>query len=235
MLNYWPALLIGFAGSLHCVLMCGPLAMAVPAGAQLSARWYINRTVYQAGRLSTYAILGVLAAMLGKSLVIIGWQQGLSVLAGALLLLWAISTSRAERFLLNNRLTHQVLKHFRSLLKISLKKGGYTAQFSLGLFNGILPCSMVYIALSGALVVNSPAVGALWMLAFGLGTVPALGLSMVLGESLKSRASLLWKVATPVLSAALGLLLLIRGLNLGIPYLSPIMLWVEKTIPICGA
>ena len=230
----WAAFTLGFVGSMHCVAMCGPLALAVPAGKSVSWRWVYLRLSYQFGRILSYSFLGVLVALLGKSFSLAGWQQGLSILSGLLLLALAFSSVKVENWLTQNSLSHFLQQNLKKLLHIALKKGGGIAHFGMGVFNGLLPCGLVYAALAGAMMSGNALAGMGWMVVFGLGTLPALTGILVLGNLKPFKASRIWRLAGPALSLTLGLMLILRGLNLGIPYLSPILEWSEKIIPVCG-
>lgn len=229
-----PAFIIGFAGSLHCVGMCGPLALATPAGQPFSGRWLSGRSAYQAGRLLTYMVLGALIAIVGQGLALAGWQKGLSLTAGLFLILLAVLPAKIERLASGNGRLARLISTLRKRLAAFIKAGGWKASFILGMLNGLLPCGLVYAGLAGALLTGTPLNGALWMLAFGLGTLPAMVAVITSGHLLTGRLRPYLRHVMPATSGLLGIVLIVRGLELGIPYLSPLLEWTTKSIPVCG-
>jgi sulfite exporter TauE/SafE len=210
----WSALLLGLAGSLHCVAMCGPLMLAIPLppGARWSAIW--QTLLYQAGRIVTYAFLGWLFGVLGKGIAVAGFQQALSVVAGVAMIAAALFAFRWEQAALTapgiRRLTEWVQRQIGKLLR----RNPAGASLGVGLLNGLLPCGMVYAALAGAVSVGGPIQGSLFMTLFGLGTLPALFLFMLSGRRLGASLRARFRLVQPALLALTGLLLLSRGLHL---------------------
>ncbi|MFA0964903.1 sulfite exporter TauE/SafE family protein [Roseivirga sp. BDSF3-8] len=229
-----PAFIIGFAGSLHCVGMCGPLALAVPAGSIRTGRWLLHRTAYQAGRLLVYALLGALIALAGQGAAFAGWQKALSIGAGMFLLLLAVLPAQMERLASGNGRVAALISRLRKKLSVLIKAGGWKASATLGALNGLLPCGLVYAGLAGALLTGSALNGALWMLAFGLGTLPAMILVLTSGNLLLARFRPQVRKVMPLTAGLLGVVLIIRGLELGVPYLSPLLEWTTRSIPVCG-
>lgn len=206
------ALLLGLASSLHCVGMCGPLVLAVPGQGGPLAQLY-----YHGGRLLTYALLGGLFGLLGWGVAITGWQQQLSLGLGVALVLVAVAQllqlQRHVRW--GGRVTALLNKTFAKLWPLANKPWGLAA---LGAVNGLLPCGMVYLALAAALVMNEVLGSMAYMLLFGLGTLPLLVLLRVLRRRLAlPRGRAVVQLAT----ACLAVLLILRGMGLGIPYISP--------------
>lgn len=213
--------------------MCGPLALAVPGGKGKSA-WLKSRLLYQVGRILTYGLLGALVGMLAQGIMMAGWQKGLSIGGGVLLLVLAVAPSQAERMIgMAGPLGRPVVRVKNAMAQVLRKRSALTG-FSLGLLNGLLPCGLVYLGLAGALVTGSAADGALYMAAFGAGTLPAMLLVVFAGGWLKSIGGFQLRKLAPAAAFVMGLALIARGLELGIPYLSPVLAWVEKGIPICG-
>jgi hypothetical protein len=211
---------LGFLGSFHCIGMCGPIALALPNDAQ-SSRNVFRHLAYNVGRIVTYTLLGLLFGFIGKGLFIGGVQQIISIALGSIILLLvffpAIMPSRLRSFSLFQ------LPGFKKLFSLLATMKTVPGFFSLGILNGLLPCGFVYMALSAAVLSTQPSEGAMFMAMFGLGTVPAmlsLGL-MAQAFSIKSRN--LVRKTIPYIAATMGLILILRGLNLGIPYVSPKM------------
>ncbi|MFD2037095.1 sulfite exporter TauE/SafE family protein [Belliella marina] len=214
----WTAFLLGFLGSFHCLGMCGPIALAVSA--KDNAPFLRNKIIYNLGRTLTYSMLGAVVGMIGFSLALAGIQQWISIGMGVLILLMAFFYKRSERIITQSGLFGAVYK-LKSSLGYFLKKGGSKAFFASGLLNGLLPCGMVYIALIASLALQNPLQGAVYMFFFGLGTIPMLIGVMVSGKilSLKIRTKL--TKSLPYFAMFIGILFIVRGLGLGIHYVSP--------------
>lgn len=214
----WTALVLGFLGSFHCIGMCGPIAMAV--GGRGSQTFLLNKIIYNLGRSLTYAGLGLIVGTLGFSLSLAGIQQGVSVAMGMLIVFFSLSYKKADRFLTVPALSGTVV-WIKSRLSLYLKSGSKLAFFSTGLVNGLLPCGMVYMALVVAVGMQSPFLGANYMLFFGLGTIPMLLGLMMSGNLLPAIRRQQFQKVIPYLGILIGVLMVFRGLGLGIPGLSP--------------
>jgi len=214
----WTAFLLGFLGSFHCLGMCGPIALAVSA--KDNSRFLRNKIIYNLGRTVTYSILGALIGLVGFSLALAGIQQWISIAMGALILLMAFFYKSSERLITQSGLYGGVNK-LKSSLGYFLKKGGTPAFFASGLLNGLLPCGMVYIALIASLALQSPLEGAMYMFFFGLGTTPMLVMVMISGKILSLSIRTKLTNALPYFAMFIGILFIVRGLGLGINYISP--------------
>lgn len=207
--------IFGLISSLHCVGMCGPLQWAVFASAKQKP-WGPRGLIYQLGRLSTYALLGLAAALLGQSL---GWQEWsgrFSLLLGlALLFLYF-----GGRALALDRKVWAVLSPLLSNLRRNLPKGPRLFWFS-GMLNGLLPCGMVYAALVPVSASGHPGWGALYMLAFGTGTLFLPWAFTFFGDQYLPRLQRKLPVLVSVSVVVMAGLLIFRGLQLDIPFLSP--------------
>lgn len=216
----WTALVLGFLSSFHCIGMCGPIALAV--GSSSGKKYLFNKILYNLGRSLTYALLGLLIGSIGFSLSLTGIQQGISVAMGVLVVVLSLSFKNADRFL-----TFPVLSKFVSWIKSTLgkllKSGSKLAFFTTGIVNGLLPCGMVYMALVVALGMQSPIDGGIYMFFFGIGTIPLLLVLMVSGSFISITRRQVVQKAIPYLGVLIGVLMVFRGLGLGIPGLSPQM------------
>lgn len=211
------ALLTGFFGSFHCAGMCGPIAFALPGKKQEGAFFYIGRLVYNFGRILTYASLGVISGAFGLGMKLAGFQQSISIAIGCLIIASVIFNHMRV-----GGIAFNPLKLFSSKLVQKLfKSKSMLALFLIGLINGLLPCGFVYIALLGASATQSVWEGALFMALFGLGTLPFMFGVSILGQFLSSTIRNKISKLSPFLAIIIGLVFIIRGLNLGIPYLSP--------------
>lgn len=217
----WAGFLFGLLGSFHCVGMCGAIALALPGTSGSRSRCVAGRVLYNLGRVSTYTVLGAVAGVLGQGLRLAGWQQSLSLVSGLLILLlvatpesWQTSAASALRL-------NAVLAKVKNRLAYYYQQPSLGAMYATGLLNGLLPCGMVYLALAGALSAPGATGAAGYMALFGLGTLP-----LMLALSLSGQlVPLLWRGrmrrAVPVLATVMAGLFIVRGLGLGIPYLSP--------------
>ncbi len=222
-MELWTAALVGLGGSLHCVGMCGPLALALAGGDKGGARFIAGRLLYNGGRIVTYVLLGGLFGLLGGVLQLAGWQQGLSIAAGGVIMLSAVLGLLHRRLPLASVPARGVAAVKRGLGAL-LRQQSLAGLFLVGLLNGLLPCGFVYLALAGSLTMGRPVEGMAYMALFGAGTVPLM-LSTALFGRLLLRPSLRLFAgrALPVGTFALGALFVLRGLGLGIPYVSPIL------------
>jgi hypothetical protein len=219
---YGSALLLGLLGSLHCVGMCGPIALALPRPRhQTALEWIGGRVFYQAGRVASYATLGLLFGLLGSTLQTLAYQKALSFAAGGLVLLWGLYHIPALRRRLR-------LPSFAPATGLLTRRLGRMMQrprpltfLGIGVLNGFLPCGLAYLAAGTSISAGAPAASALYMLYFGLGTVPAMLAISLSGWKIKAT----WRnrIASwlPYAAVALALLMVLRGMELGIPYLSP--------------
>lgn len=212
------AFLTGLVGSLHCLGMCGPIALALPAGAG-GAHYFWGRVLYNLGRVMTYGALGALVAMMGVAAAMFDVQRWFSLGLGGVMLVLALYHYGAfgRRMQGDNRLS----RAWRRAMGRVMQVRGLGGMLSLGLLNGLLPCGLVYAGLFLAADSRAAWEGAAKMALFGLGTVPLmLGLSWSgrwLGAWLRPRA----RFIMPIVMAFLGLMFIVRGMALGIPYLSP--------------
>lgn len=214
--------ILGFMGSFHCIGMCGPLVIALPLQNDSPRTRMTGIMLYHTGRIITYGMMGLTFGLLGFGLYIWGIQQWVSLAMGL-----AMIISVAFPLLLNGnqpsgwseRLFLPVKRQFGRFLK----SRGFFSVWMIGLLNGLLPCGLVYIALAGALMTNSPVNGALSMLIFGAGTIPALTGLALLGNAFGTVIRKKFRGIIPYLVLFIGVLFVLRGMNLGIPYLSPKM------------
>lgn len=214
---------LGFAGSLHCVGMCGPIALALPIGSMNSGRKLMSILTYNIGRATTYFALGLVFGLLGLGVVLAGYQQSLTISLGILLLIITFFPFLAKRSDFISRFFYSLSAKLKSAFASVLGRKSITAIFITGVLNGLLPCGFVYIAAAGATASGSILLGALFMAAFGLGTLPAMFSVSFFSSTLPARFKSRLSNLSPVLAAGMAVLLILRGLNLGIPLISPVM------------
>lgn len=213
----WTAFLLGLVGSLHCAGMCGPLVLALPmtGGSGASGPW--GRVIYHVGRITTYALLGAVFGLLGATLGLAGLQRWVSLGAGAAILIGLVASSRLGL----KTPAFQAVGWIKSAFARLLQRRTFASLLLLGGINGLLPCGLVYAACAGAIASGGFFSGVEYMAMFGLGTLPMmLGLSLA-GRKLQIAIGPKLHRLVPASLAVMGLLLLCRGLSLGIPYLSP--------------
>jgi len=215
------AVILGFLGSFHCVGMCGPIAFVLPLDRKHPVKKFLQLWLYHLGRLCSYGLLGLIFGILGKGLFISGLQQRLTILIGLCMILVAIIPYREFQKYNFSKPVFRWISHVKSGLATQLKKRNHQALFSIGILNGLLPCGLIYMALFGAIAMGSPLKSALYMLLFGFGTIPLMSGAAYLGNFLSARVKTKIRQLVPIFVVLIGMLFVLRGLGLGIPYLSP--------------
>ena len=214
---FYSAFMMGFIGSLHCVGMCGPIAMMLPADTSKRWKFVMGRVLYNSGRILTYAIFGLLVGFIGESTTYFVSQKSLSIFLGALILIGVFLPKTWKNKLSLNNYVFGYTNLVKGSLSKLFKKHSLAAQFSFGVLNGFLPCGLVYAALSGAFLTEAFTDGMLFMVLFGVGTLP-----MMLGVSLgatwlrKTFGAMLPKLI-PITYSIIGLWLIFRGLIISFP------------------
>jgi len=220
--------IIGLVGSLHCIGMCGPIVVALPVKGFSTFRLIITRLLYNIGRVITYSFLGLLFGILGKNLNILGLQQITSIVFGAVMILVVITPSKIK----NSISRVSVVSSANGLLKKGfsklISKQSAESFFLIGILNGFLPCGFVYVGIAGALVTGSLMNAVIYMFLFGLGTIPVMFLTSMFPAILGEKKRVKIRKWIPVLLFILGAVFILRGLNLGIPMLSPKDAMIEK-------
>ncbi len=214
---------LGFAGSLHCVGMCGPLSLALPAWHLRGPAKFLSLLLYQFGRIITYAVLGLIFGLAGRGIYIAGIQQWLSITLGLLVLLMA-----AMYFVKQGNIHLAFLNRFyqgvsKLIGRVIKSNPGFSAFLLLGMANGLLPCGMVYIALAATLSFYTVYHAVGFMSFFGAGTLPAMMLVGYGGQMINPGLKRLFRKSIPFFITATGIILILRGLNLGIAFISPVL------------
>jgi sulfite exporter TauE/SafE len=220
------AIFLGLMGSFHCAGMCGPIALSLPLQGNSLAQKMKAGLLYNWGRISIYGIMGLLFGLIGQGFVLIGFQQWISIVMGITMissvvissLFHSVHITIASSFATNVRSKLQALFTVRTA-------GGLVM---LGAVNALLPCGLVYMAIAGSIGTGNAILGMLFMIIFGLGTIPMLLFISVAGNLISTKIRLAILKRIPILVVFIGLLFILRGLSLGIPYLSPS---VEKMNP----
>lgn len=216
---WWTAFITGLVGSMHCAGMCSPIALSLPFNAASGRTGFVvGRLLYNGGRLLSYTLLGVIMGSLGSTLGWFGWQQYLSMGAGVLILLWVVFRYTSLRLPLS-----VPAMPFSKTFKRLFDSGSQGSLLGIGILNGFLPCGLVYVALAGAVAAGTALNGAIYMVLFGLGTYPLMFV-LSLGRAWKGlQQRLAMRKLIPWMAAVIGILFIVRGMNLGIPYFSPKM------------
>lgn len=217
----YSAFILGLLGSLHCVGMCGPIAFMLPVDRTNSFRKITQISMYHVGRLLAYSIIGLVFGILGKSLYIFGLQQQLSIFIGIVMIILGLVP---YKFIGKYKLAaplYKAIGYIKKSLGQALHKKTSDTFLTIGFLNGFLPCGLVYMAVFGAIAMGSYAEGSLYMLLFGLGTIPLMTTAIYLGKFLNSTIKQRIQRAIPVFVVVIGVLFILRGLGLGIPYISP--------------
>ncbi|WP_027375966.1 sulfite exporter TauE/SafE family protein [Kaistella palustris] len=215
------ALGLGFASGFHCIGMCGPIALSLGLTRKQATNYYLQNLTYQFGRIFTYSFLGAVLGIIGKSFQLAGFQQYLTILVGVLLIIMAVFSFGGNNFASKIPfLSHFLLKIKMNLGKL-LQKADYRSRFSTGILNGLLPCGMVYMALTASLAAGGIWQSALFMSLFGLGTLPFMFSIVLLGNLMTTAFRIKVLKIIPVVMIVLGGLFILRGLEVGIPYISP--------------
>lgn len=209
---------MGAVGTFHCIGMCGPLALALPVVTDNSTSRFFSTLLYNLGRVTTYSILGAFFGIAGSSIAFFGYQQGLSVTLGIVIIIFILLPKKI--FARKNMLMRIFEKIRASLGKLFIRKNYHSVYF-IGLLNGLLPCGLVYLAIAGAISTGSVLKSSLFMAAFGLGTLPVMWSIAFFGGFISIRVRQGIKKLYPYVMFAMAVLLIIRGLGLNIPYLSP--------------
>lgn len=224
------AITLGFLGSFHCVGMCGPIALALPLKRDSISSKISGAILYNVGRIITYALLGLLFGFVGQSFVIAGYQQALSISVGVAILVMVLFSSKISGKLKTTAFIYSLIGQLKQRLSSLFKKNSYSSLFLIGSLNGLLPCGLVYLGIAGAIATGNGLQGSLFMAVFGLGTLPAMLTLALVGNAISVNFRNKINKAIPVFVVGMALLLILRGMNLGIPYISPEM---SATKPVC--
>jgi len=234
----WTAFIVGLVGSAHCAGMCGPIALALPLR---SESWFTRVSgglIYNLGRIITYMVLGAIFGLLGKGLHMAGFQLWTSVVLGILMITMVLIPIIFKRMpSLSNifeSYSARLLSGFRNLFR----KGDTKSLFGIGLLNGILPCGLVYVAIAGAINTGDVLSAMIYMALFGAGTIPVMLAVSLAGTMISLKLRVFVNKLSPYVIVLLGVLFILRGLSLGIPYVSPkaevLTPVIEKALKCCN-
>lgn len=227
------ALFFGLISSLHCVGMCGPIAMMLPLDRSNEAKKVLQILLYHLGRITSYASMGLVFGVLGKSFYLAGMQQQLSIFVGAFMILIVIIPEKNFMKYNLSKPVFRLISRVKSALGSQFKKKTNSALFTIGLLNGFLPCGLVYVALFGALAMQGISLGVLYMALYGLGTIPMMSLAVYFGGFLSLTFRNKLQKIIPAVGVLIGTLFILRGLGLS-SFISPgSMSLFVKSMPDC--
>lgn len=208
-------LAFGFFGSVHCVGMCGPLALSLPGAPHTRWRYAVERLVYNLGRAVTYTTLGGAVGALGALLSLSPVQQWISIGIGGIMILGALVPWVSRRVSRLEQIPARFLGRVMQPIQAMYRRGGFLAMLGVGLLNGLLPCGFVYAALATAVTAGSVYTSMSFMAAFGLGTLPAMFAVSLLGRLVSATWRVRLQRLVPIGLVIVGVLLVLRGLSLG--------------------
>jgi sulfite exporter TauE/SafE len=217
----YSAFLFGLISSFHCIGMCGPIAMMLPVERNNPAKKVIQIITYHLGRLTAYGSIGLLFGLLGRGFFLAGIQQQLSILVGVAMILVILIPEKILARYNFSKPVYKLISRIKQNLGRHFKNKSFKSLFIIGLLNGFLPCGMVYVALFGAIAMQSAGFGVLYMVLFGLGTVPLMSSVVYINSFLSVPIRNRIQKVIPYVGVLIGVLFILRGLGLGIPYVSP--------------
>ncbi len=217
----WTAFVLGLVGSLHCVGMCGPIAFMLPVGKSSPSKKFIQVSLYHLGRLISYLALGLVFGAIGSAVFTFGVQQQISIIVGVIMLLLVVFPYKPMQKVKVFQPIYSVFYKIQSQLGASLKKDSFGSLFQLGLLNGLLPCGLVYMAIFASLAIGDFWESSLYMVFFGLGTIPLMTGVIYARDFIQQVMKWNPRRIIPYAVAFMGILFILRGLGLGIPYISP--------------
>ncbi|MFV9550294.1 sulfite exporter TauE/SafE family protein [Algibacter sp. PT7-4] len=215
------AFILGLLGSFHCIGMCGPIAFMLPVDRTNAVKKTYQITIYHIGRLFAYSLIGLVFGLIGKGLSIFGFQQQLSIIIGVLMILIVITPQKTFNKYNFSKPVYKIIYKVKLALGTAFKRKTMDTFLTIGFLNGFLPCGLVYMALFAAMAGGNATNGVLYMVVFGLGTIPLMTTAIYFSHVLKGKARQHIQNIIPVFVIIIGALFIIRGLGLGIPYLSP--------------
>jgi len=220
---------MGFTGSLHCAGMCGPIIWIMPFQVFSGVKKALAIFLYHFGRISVYASLALILHSF-RNLFNPRIQQYISVTLGGFLLLAGIMYFFSG-YLSNLKLPWA--SFVKKQLGNVIGKPGLAAITAAGILNGLLPCGLVYMALSASITLNSvpEVLGLIYF--FGIGTLPMLVSITLMRHKIRFLRGSHFKKLVPIVVFSFGCLFVLRGMNLGIPYLSPEVVVTHTEIHSC--
>lgn len=217
---------LGLVSSLHCVGMCGPLILSIPAPKFTIHNFLYNKSIYNPiayniGRILTYVFIGIVIGLFGELVKITFLHQQISIFAGGLMLLTGVATKFEANNIIKSKFINKIFSILKAQISSLLKTQNTSKMFLLGILNGFLPCGMVYMAILSSLAWGNINSTIIYVASFGLGTSPLLISLFFFSGFLSNKLRLKSQKIIPIITIMIGLIVVFRGMGLGIPYLSP--------------
>ncbi len=215
------AIILGLVTGFHCIGMCGPIALALPLKKESKFSKISSALLYNIGRAITYAVMGAVFGFFGQSFAMAGFQKWVSLVMGILMILYVVFPAVFKNRFDIDKYAFKYTGKLRVKLSKLFGKRSYSSLFFIGLLNGLLPCGPVYAALAGAIATGGVVSGSLFMFIFGIGTIPVMLSISLLGSKISLSSKKKLSKLIPITIVLIGFLFVMRGLGLGIPFLSP--------------
>lgn len=201
--------------------MCGPIAMMLPVDRNNPTKKVTQIFTYHIGRLTAYGTIGLIFGLVGKGFFMAGIQQNLSIFIGVAMIAVILIPDKTFAKYNFSKPVFVLISKIKATLGSQFRNKSYKSLFTIGLLNGFLPCGMVYVALFGAIAMQNAGFGVLYMVLFGLGTVPMMSSVVYINSYLTLPIRNKIQKVIPYVAVLIGVLFILRGLGLGIPYVSP--------------
>jgi len=223
---------LGLISSLHCIGMCGPLMLSLPVRHLNKWKQGMAIFLYNTGRVLTYSLIGALLGLAGRRIYLAGFQRWFTIVLGVVMLVMAV-TYFYKQTSVQPKWMQTIHLRIQQLMLRFLRSNNSSGYFLLGMANGLLPCGMVYLAIAGALTANTVLHSVLFMFLFGVGTLPAMLALGIFGLRITMPVRQQMKAAMPYVVVAMAVILILRGCNLGIPFISPVIADVPGHVISC--
>ncbi|MBS1651036.1 MAG: sulfite exporter TauE/SafE family protein [Bacteroidetes bacterium] len=209
------AIILGIANSFHCGAMCGPIIsiLNLKSNYKNASIWF-----YHAGRIYTYVLLGMLTGAIGFTIDLTGFSAYLSIISGVLFLITVLVHFNIFKIQFKSS---KVLTYVKLKISNHLYKKTNLSKFITGMFNGLLPCGVLYMALAASLSAGTFAKSGVFMFFFGISTLPSLFFINEIKNALLKISGVKFQKHLPLIFISISFVLIIRGSGLGIPYVSP--------------
>ncbi len=217
----YSALIFGLISSFHCIGMCGPIAMMLPVDHKNQTKKALQILTYQLGRLTAYSTLGLLFGLMGRGFFLAGMQQRMSIAVGVMMIAIVLIPERIFAKYNFSKPVYKLISKVKTSLGSQFKRKTPDALFTIGLLNGFLPCGLVYAALFGAIAMQNVGLGITYMFLYGLGTIPLMSAVVYVSNFLTVPFRNKLQKIIPIVTVIIGTLFILRGMGLGIAYVSP--------------
>ncbi|MBK9737261.1 MAG: sulfite exporter TauE/SafE family protein [Saprospiraceae bacterium] len=209
---YIIAFTLGFFGSLHCIGMCGPLAIGMLSRKhEVGLRSVLSSTTYNLGRTISYITIGAGFGLMGSAISLVGIQKVISISLGLIMILFFLFSINPDQLISKQPLLHLLYSKVSRSLNLLTQRSDNISPINLGIINGFLPCGLVYLAVAGALSLSNLWGSMGFMFFFGLGTFPAM-LGMTLGyQSIGQSFKPVFRKLYPIITLFMGIYLIYRG------------------------